>query len=124
MYGLYCYQFISIDGTLSAFDDSHLKDGAEWVSHIIPQGAQIRKVETLLGKKYGGLWGFKWIGDDGTVLLAVGAIDNPDYRNHPKLVLQTLTLNHNQRLVGVRSGSGGKKMTEHDSFQWVICTEE
>jgi hypothetical protein len=36
------------------------------------QGKQIRTVETLLGKEKAELMGFKWIGDDGEVLLAVG----------------------------------------------------
>ena len=51
--------------------------------------------------------GFKWIGDDGAVLVAVDYIDDPSYRNDPDYVVTTLTLNHNQRLVGVRSDSGG-----------------
>ncbi len=114
MYGLYCYQFISIDGTLSAFDDSDCP--SKWVDKIIPQGAQIRKVETLLGKENGYLSGFKWIGDDGTVLVAAGLIDRHDLRIDPRRVVTTLTLNHKQRLVGVKSSSDGGKWAWHYSF--------
>ncbi len=110
------FQFISVDGSRSAFDDSWCKDPSKWVDKIIPQGAQIRKVETLLSKSDGGLWGFKWIGDDGTVLLAVGDIDDDNARNHPELVLQSLTLNHNQRLVGVKSRSGLRGWAQHCLF--------
>ena len=55
------------------------------------------------------LRGFKWIGDDGAVLVATENIDDPKMRNHPNMVLQSLTLNHNQRLVGVKSYSDGEK---------------
>ncbi len=101
-------QFISLDGTRSAFEVSGRKD-REWTDHIIPQGTQIRTVETLLRKKNGKLYGFKWIGDDGAVLIKFGDIDDPGYRNDPLAVVTRFTLNHNQRLVGVRSGSGGYK---------------
>jgi hypothetical protein len=70
----------------------------------------------LLDKKYGCLCGFKWIGDDGAVLLAVGDIDDDDHRNDPDWVVTTLTLNHNQRLVGVKSYSYGEKWALHYSF--------
>ncbi len=60
----------------------------------------------MLQKSSGLLYGFKWIGDDGEVLLAAGLIDYPAYRESPSMiVLTTLTLNHNQRLVGVKSYS-------------------
>ena len=104
-YGI-SYQFISLDGTWSAFDSSDCTDPTR-TDYIVPKGKQIRTVETLLLKSVGALWGFKWIGDDGAVLLAFGDIDDPDYRNDPDYVLQSLTLNHNQRLVGVRSASTG-----------------
>ena len=116
LYGLWSYKFISVDGTRSAFDDSDCKYPSKCVDKIIPQSAHIRKVETLLSKSLGHLIGFKWIGDDGTVLVAVGGIDDPDNRNDPDYVLQSFTLNHNQRLVGVRSGSGGYIRAEHYSF--------
>ena len=67
-------------------------------------------------KNKGLLYGFKWIGDDGTVLLAVDDIDTPSCRNHPDFVVTTLTLNHNQRLVGVRSDSAGMRDARHYSF--------
>ncbi len=60
-----------------------------------------------MSKIHGYLVGFKWLGDDGAVLLAVGNIDKPNYRNNPDYVVTTLTLNHNQTLLGVRSDSGG-----------------
>ncbi len=84
----------------------------------MPQGKQIRTVETLLYKNNGMLLGFKWIGDDGAVLIAVGDIDHPDYRNVSVNLVTTLTLNHNQTLVGVKSysGSGGDKLASHYSF--------
>jgi len=86
----------------------------------MPQGKQIRKVETLLIKSYGSLLGFKWYGDDGAVLVAPGLIDRDEWRNDTKdFVVTTLTLNHNQRLVGVRSDSQGwnmRKYAEHYSF--------
>ncbi len=63
--------FISLDGTRSAFEDSWLSK-LVWKEHIIPQGKQIRTVEMLLRKEDGYLIGFKWIGDDGEVLVAVG----------------------------------------------------
>ncbi len=104
-----CYQFISLDETRSAFKSSGLDVDAKWTDYLIPQGKQIRTVETLLWKVSGILCGLKWIGDDGAVLVAVGAIDDPDkrYDTEELYVLQTLTLNHNQRLVGVRSDSNG-----------------
>ncbi len=50
----------------------------------------------MLNKWHGLLHGFKWIGDDGAVLLAVGYIDDPDFRNDTEYyVVTTLTLNHN-----------------------------
>ncbi len=113
------FQFISVDETRSAFDDSGCEDGF-WVDRIIQQGAQIRKVETLLrkgdGDRDGSMAGFRWYGDDGKVLVAAGAIDSSDYRNNPWFELTTLTLNHNQRLVGVRSDSRGLKIAVHNSF--------
>ncbi len=60
--------------------------------------------------------GFKWYGDDGKVLYAVGLINDPDLGNEPEWVVTTLTLKHNQRLVGVRSGSYGEKQASHYSF--------
>ncbi len=53
----------------------------------MPQGAQIRKVETLLEKNDGWLCGFKWISDEGKVLIEVGEIDDPDYRDCPGVVV-------------------------------------
>ncbi len=82
----------------------------------MPQGKQIRTVESLLEKRCGFLWGFKWIDDDGAVLLAVGLIDDPSYRNKTENVLTTLTLNHNQRLLGVKSYSTKSKYAKHLSF--------
>ncbi len=109
------FQFISLDGTRSAFDSSNLIN-AKWTDHIIPQGKQLRKVETLLAKGCAKLFGFKWIGDDGAVLVAVGDIDDPDCRNDRGNVVTTLTLNHNQRLVGVKSYSAGHGEAWHYSF--------
>ncbi len=113
------YQFISLDGTRSAFDSSESSLGwiSAWEEHIIPQGKQIRTVETLLRRSDGMLWGFKWIGDDGGVLLTVGYIDDDYWRDDTEQhVVTTLTLNHNQTLVGVRSGSGGEKKAVQLSF--------
>ncbi len=71
----------------------------------------------MLEKSNGALEGFKWIGDDGAVLVAVGWIDDDDYRGVTELfVVTTLTLNHNQRLVGVKSYSWGYKWARHYSF--------
>ncbi len=118
VYGHRSFQFISLDGTRSAFDSSELDVDVKWTDHIIPQGSQIRTVETLLEKCFGLLLGFKWIGDDGAVLLAFGDIDNDDYnyRNDPDYVVATLTLNHNQRLVGVRSDSNTDCAAWHSTF--------
>jgi hypothetical protein len=118
------YQFISLDGARSAFEDSQL-GGSKWTEHIVPQGKQIRTVETMRDKGEGKLEGFKWVGDDGEVLVAVGPIDEPIWREDPEwMVVTTLTLNHNQRLLGIRSASTGFKEARHYSFKWVICTEE
>ena len=54
------------------------------------------------------LCGFKWIGGVEKVLLSVGPIDEPHFRNDPRAVIKTLTLNNNQRLVGMQSGSRGE----------------
>ncbi len=108
-------QFISLDGTRSAFDSSSLTD-PEWIEQIIPQGKQIRTVETLVTKTKNVLCGFKWLGDDGAVLVAVGEIDDPEERNNPKLELTTLTLNQNQRLVGMKSWAHGFKYAFHAAF--------
>ena len=113
-----CFQFISLDGTRSAFDSSGFgqDDDDEWTDYIVPQGKQIRTVETILTKDKGTLMGFKWIGDDGAVLVAVGGIDDRDYRRDPELVVTKLTLNHNQRLLGVKSYSRGWKLALNLSF--------
>ncbi len=102
------FQFISLDETRSAFKSSE-RSGSKWTDYLIPQGKQIRTVETLLFKSVGLLCGLKWIGDDGAVLVAVGDIDRDDkrYDTEELYVLQSFTLNHNQRLVGVRSDSNG-----------------
>jgi len=76
---------------------------------MIPKGAQIRKVETLLSKEYGFPYSFQWIGDDGKVLVKIDGIDEPNQRSNKYSELQTLTLKPNQRLVGVKSASFGKK---------------
>jgi hypothetical protein len=78
----------------------------------------------LLRKKDGALGGFKWVGDNGAVLVVTEYIDEPVYRNDPNWVVNTLTLKSNQRLVGIKSGSRGHKRAMHYSFLWVICTEE
>ncbi len=109
------YKFISDDGTRSVLGDSAC-DPNKWKDYIIPEGKQIRKVETLIYKGSGFLYGFKWIGDDGGVLLKVGYIDNPDLRDDSDSVVTQLTLNQNQRLVGVKSASGGRKREFHWSF--------
>ncbi len=101
-YYSFSHQFISVDGTRSAFD-SYRKH--KFTDSIIPQGKQIRTVETLLKKEKGWLCGFKWIGDDGAVLVAVDYIDDDDWTDSPKFVVTTLTLKHNQRLVGIKSAS-------------------
>ncbi len=80
VYDLTSFQFISLYGTRSAFDSSDFKKKPRWTDHIVPQGKQIRTVETLLDKQNGHLLGFKWIGDDGAVLVAVGYIDHPNMR--------------------------------------------
>ena len=117
-YDWLCYQFISLDITQSKFDSSECYEDRDftWLDRIVPQGKQIRTVETLLRKEYGFLYGFKWIGDDGAVLVAAGPIDNPKARDDPDNVLQSLTLNHNQTLVGVKSYSHGYKWAKHFSF--------
>jgi hypothetical protein len=65
------YQFISADGTQSAFDSM-----VKWTDYIVPKGKQIRTVETLLDTEDGFLRGFKWVGDDRVVLVAAGDIDS------------------------------------------------
>ena len=45
------FQFMSLDGTRSSFDSSECE--GKWLDRIIPKGTQIRKVETVLSKKYG-----------------------------------------------------------------------
>ncbi len=112
-YDPWSFQFISLDGTRSAFDSSDIDEEYEWTDHIVPQGKQIRTVETFLSKYSGFVYGFKWIGDDGAVLVVAGDIDSPSMRKDPRFVLKSLTLNHNQRLVGVKSCSGGLKWARH-----------
>ncbi len=109
------YQFISLDETRSKFwvGDFDSDYDVYWTDYIVRQGKQIRTVETLLYKGNGVLCGFKWIGDDGAVLVAVGKIDDPDHRNQPYNVVTTLTLNHNQRLVGIRSASNASNRAMH-----------
>ncbi len=75
-------------------DDSQFK-GGKWVDLIVPEGKEICKVETILLKLNGKLCGFKWIADKGEVLLAVGVIDNPNWRNEPEYIVTSLTLNYN-----------------------------
>ncbi len=104
---VYCYQFISVDGTRSAFDSSAYTDDDKWFDHIMPQGKQIRTVETMLCKGTGRLYGFKWVGDDGAVLVAVGDINEPDRRNnsHPQ-----------PKTSWGKTASGFEEYTEHYSF--------
>ncbi len=112
----YSFQFISLDGTRSAFDDSEFKN-SEFKDFIVPQGKQIRKVETMLSVSKGKLKGFKWIGDDEEVLLAFGEIDDPYLRNQKSFNLVTImTLNRNQRIIGVKSCSSEHKIANHRSF--------
>ncbi len=80
--GYDCYQFISLNGTRSAFEDSDLKN-PKCRDYIVPQGKQIRTVKTMLDRRDGWLRGFKWIGDDGAVLFAFSNIDDDYYRNSP-----------------------------------------
>ncbi len=119
-----CYQFISANGKRSAFDSSKVPKDKPFTDLTIEQGKRIRTIETLLYKKDGFLFGFRWFGDDGAVLLTVGRIDDYNMRNNPRYVVTSFTLNHNQRFVGIRSRSGGANRAWHYSVQWVICTEE
>ena len=50
------------------------------------------------------------------MLLAVGVIDEPYWRDDPDLVLQSLTLEPNQRLVGVKSCAEWANDAEHTAF--------
>ncbi len=71
----------------------------------------------MLRKNDGRLNGFKWIGDDKAVLLAVGWIDDPYWREDTDtFVVTSLTLKHNQRIVGVRSKSSVLRLAKHYSF--------
>jgi hypothetical protein len=110
-----CFQFISVDGTRSPFDSSLYSD-RKFTDHIVPQGKQIRTVFTILQKTDGLLRGFKWVCDDGTVLVAVGIMTNPNWEETSNDELTTLTLNPNQRLVGVKSYSGEFRLAIHLSF--------
>jgi hypothetical protein len=64
-------------------------------------------------KETGDLEGFKWFGDNNEVLVAAGSIDLDWLRNDPYRVLSKLTLNHNQRLVGVKSSSSEWENAQH-----------
>ena len=70
----------------------------------------------MLKKSDGLLYGFKWIADDETVLLAAGDIDDPMYRNDPSVVRTSVTLNENQRLAGIKSASRDWNLARHWSF--------
>ncbi len=107
------FHFISLDGTRDTFDDSDNSYTNDFTDFIALKGEKIHKVETLLSKKDGMLIGFKWIGGDGEVIIAVGRIDASNFRNDKTCLLNLLTLNHNQRLVGVKSHSGRCKFGYH-----------
>ena len=69
--------------------------------------------------------GFTWFGEKGQELLKTGKIYEKIYIDDTeRFKLSTLSLKYNERLVGVKSGSGGRRHCYHYAFQWIICKEE
>ncbi len=54
------------------------------------------------------MYGIKFYESDGSVLLTFGHIDDPNYRDKVHISINTLTLQKDERLVGVKS-SGGRE---------------
>ncbi len=123
LYSCGTVQFISLDDARSNFDDSDYGMNP-WKDYKIAPGKQIRTVETIWCKGDGLLCGFNWLDDDGSVLISCGPIFDPILRNDPSYVFQSFTLNHNQRLVGIKSGGEERARGRLYSFSWVICTAE
>ncbi len=62
------YEFISLDGTRSILRSEPWRLIPRFTDVVMkPKGKQIRTVETIF--RCGEMVGFKWIGDDGKVLL-------------------------------------------------------
>jgi hypothetical protein len=103
----YCsYQIITRDGQISKFPDK--MNWSELKNQIIPKGSHISKVETITNNSNSYLSGFKFFGSDGSVLLSIGEIDDPDSRSYSGNTITTTTLKENERLIGVKSSSGGE----------------
>lgn len=73
-------QFIMSDYTRTQFNDNSLNPN-QWQDAFIPKNTIIYRVEMMYRKLDSALIGLKFEDRDGTLLLTVGNINDPNYRN-------------------------------------------
>jgi hypothetical protein len=76
----------------------------------------------MFRKSDSALMGVKFEDVNGMVLLAIGKIDDVNYRNENYLAFKSFTLEKGERLVGLNSYSGGPtyKWAQHHAVQFII----
>lgn len=76
----------------------------------------------MFRKSDSALMGVKFEDVNGMVLLAIGKIDDVNYRNENYLAFKSFTLEKGERLVGINSYSGGPtyKWAQHHAVQFII----
>ena len=79
------------------------------------------KVEMMTESFASDLCGLKFFGSDGSVLLAVGDIDNPKFIKNPAIwPVTSLTLKSYEKLIGVRSSGDELNYSYHFNLQWIV----
>ena len=76
----------------------------------------------MFRKSDSALMGVKFEDVNGMVLLAIGKIDDVNYRNENYLAFKSFILEKGERLVGLNSYSGGPtyKWAQHHAVQFII----
>jgi hypothetical protein len=77
----------------------------------------------MIRKDSSSMWGLKFFGPDGSVLLSVGFADNISVRNDPCIVINVITLDLDERLIGIKSCGDGWNMALHYNLQWIISRD-
>ncbi len=95
----------------------------EWADVLIPEGTHISKIEMMNNKQDSLMWGLKFFGSNGSVLLAVGYIDDLFRRMSPDFQVTSFNLKEDERLTGLKSCSYGCMNALHFNLQWIIGIE-
>ncbi len=106
------------DGKISNFPDSQLNEDL-YVEHKI-SNSHIAQIEIIYSVAFSTLCGLKFFDIDGKVLISCGLIDNPYNRSHPGFRLKMLTLNKNERPIGIKSSGRSKNLAQLFSMQFII----